>query len=152
MPLGFRMNFLIPGGRQGEENLDRPLSNYDVIGIPTRNWSSSFFDCFQNMIPSCLLSFCCPCVMWSQIVVRAQIPLLISLKNSIHSCRGNSGFGVFIDYFVWSLIIALVLLFVLIFVPIKPRIVYYLVIIVLIGIAGGLVYLLGHTRTAFREK
>ena len=61
-------------------------------------WSSSFFCCCFNLMPSCigitcyhnhyhppphhphhhlLVSFLLPCVSWAQVVVRAQIPLLI---------------------------------------------------------------------------
>ncbi len=153
MPFGiFRFQFLIPGGRQGEENLDRPLSNFDVIGIPTGQWSSSFCDCLQNIVPSCLLSSCCPCIMWAQIVIRAQIPLLISLKNSIHSCRRLSGYGLFVDYFIWSILFSVVLVVVVALVKPIPRVVLYLLIIMIIGLLGALIYLLGHTRTAFREK
>eukprot|EP01035_Chromulina_nebulosa_P021913 gene21913-28372_t len=41
------------------------------------------FECFNNIIPSCLLAFFCPCILFAQVAVRSQIPFLIALKNSI---------------------------------------------------------------------
>jgi hypothetical protein len=138
------------GGRQGPENLDRPLSNFDVIGIPTDAWSSPIWACYENMIPSCVLAFCCPCVLWSQIVVRAQIPLLISLKNSI--CQGKSGFGLFIDMFFWGAVLVGGLIAVLVLVNFPSITLFYLVLLAVLVCGGGFVYFLGHTRTAFKEK
>ena len=140
------------GGRSSPEQLDRPLSNFDVIGIPTEEWSSSFFSCHENFMPSCIVSFFCPCVMWAQIVVRAQIPLLIALKNSMIFFRGQSGYGVFIDYFVWSTIISIGLIITLALVHFSAPIVFYILLIILIAVVVSLMYLLGHTRTAFKEK
>jgi len=70
----FRWGFLRGGRfRSGQENLDRPASNFDVAGIPTGQWSSGLFECYKNIVPSCLLSFLCPCVMLAQVIVRAQV-------------------------------------------------------------------------------
>ncbi len=140
------------GGRAAEENLDRPLSNFDVIGIPTEEWSSSLFSCHQNLVPSCVMSFFCPCIMWAQIVIRAQIPLLISIKNAIPSCQLQSGYGLFIDYFFWSVVIMAGLIAILALVSFPAMILFYLVVLALIVIGGGFIYLQGHTRTAFKEK
>jgi hypothetical protein len=148
----FRRMFFLHGPA-GQELLDRPMSNYDVLGVPTGAWSSGFFDCFSNIVPSCVLSFFCPCIMWSQIVVRAQIPLLISLKNTLQMLRNNSGYGAFVEYFLWSavLIIALIIILVTLY-NTMPSIVRSLVFILLIAVAGTLLSLLAHTRTAFRDK
>lgn len=65
---GFHLFRLFGGGRGNEAlNLDRPISNFDVAGVPTGAWSSSLFGCLSNLRPSCVLSFCLPCVMWSQV-------------------------------------------------------------------------------------
>lgn len=152
MPFGFRLQFLVPGGRQAPETLDQPLSNYDVIGVPTHVWSSSLFSCLDNLVPSCLLSLFCPCVLWAQIVIRAQIPLLISLKNSIHSCRQFTGYGLFVDYFAWSTLICTGLLLLLVLLKIHSSLLFYFLLLVFLTVLGGLLFLLGHTRTAFREK
>ena len=140
------------GGRPQDENLDSPLSNYDVIGVPTGQWSSGFFSCFQNIIPSCVLSFCCPCIMWAQIIVRAQIPLLISIKNAFRCLRGITGYGAFIDYFMWSIIICAACIVVLACVDsLSVQLQYFLGAIVVI-VGGPLLYFIAHTRTAFKEK
>src|SRR3546814_2375119 len=66
-------------------------------GIPTGEWSSSLFACYQNILPSCVVSFFCPCVMFGQLVVRAQIPLYISLKNQFSGPDRTSGYC----FFLW---------------------------------------------------
>lgn len=142
---------LFGGGNVGDENLDSPLSNYDVIGVPTGQWSSSIFGCFENVLPSCVLSFFCPCVMWAQIVVRAQIPLLISIKNTFRCLRGQTGYGAFVDYFMWSLIICAALI-VILFVTTIPVQVQYLLAIIIIVVGAPLLYVIAHMRTAFKEK
>lgn len=144
---------LLMGRGPAEELLDRPLSNFDVLGIPTGAWSSSLFGCFNNVIPSCVLSFFCPCIMWGQIVVRAQIPMLIGIKNSLHFLRSNSGFGAFVEYFLWSFILSLALLGIIIGLSNKmPSIVSTLLAILLAAVLCTLLGVLVHTRVAFREK
>lgn len=144
---------MLLGSGPTEELLDRPLSNFDVLGIPTGAWSSGLLECHQNIVPSCVLSFFCPCVMWAQIVVRAQIPLLISTKNAIHQLRSNSGYGAFVEFFFWTALVSIALLIVILVLHGEmPSIVTTLLGILLIGTGGGLIYVLAHTRTAFREK
>lgn len=147
-----RMNLM--GRNGGVENVDQPISNFDVIGIPTGQWSSGFCSCFENPMPSCLLSFCCPCVLWAQIVTRSQIPLLISIKNSLTCLRRRSGYGLFIDYYFWSISIAVAIIIVLAVVDIWSIStgLFYLLIIILIVLLGTHAYLVGHSLTAFREK
>lgn len=147
-----RMNLM--GGNGGAENLDQPISNFDLIGIPTNAWSDGFCDCFKNSMPSCLLSFCCPCIMWAQIVTRSQIPLLISIKNSLICQRHLSGYGLFIDYYFWSIFISLGIIIVLAVVDIWSIStgLYYLFLIILIVLLGTHAYLVGHSLSAFREK
>jgi hypothetical protein len=148
----FRRMFMLRG-QPAAELLDRPISNYDVLGVPTGTWSSGFCDCFSNVVPSCVLSFFCPCIMWSQIVVRAQIPMLISLKNTLQMLRNNSGYGAFVEYFLWSTVLSIALIVILCTLYYTmPSIVRGLVFIILIVIAGTLISLLAHTRTAFRDK
>ncbi|KAJ1442650.1 hypothetical protein B484DRAFT_58966 [Ochromonadaceae sp. CCMP2298] len=138
------------GGGGGEETLDRPLSNFDVIGIPTGAWSSSLFGCLEH-VPSCVVGFSCPCVLWAQVVVRAQLPLLIGLKNSLECMRMNSGYGAFVDYFFFSIVLTGVLLVVLLLVTL-PSIVVVLFALMLVVLLGSLLFLVSHSRTAFREK
>lgn len=140
------------GGREGEATLDQPINNFDTIGIPQGAWSSGFCACYENIIPSCLLSFCCPCFQWAQVTVRSQIPLLISIKNSLPWIKRSSGYGFFVEYFFWSFVLCLALILILALVDIRPRIVWALVMIVLLVISIPLLYLVGHTRTAFKEK
>lgn len=140
------------GGNTGQENLDRPLSNFDVIGIPTDRWSSHFCACHENMVPSCVVSFFCPCIMWGQIVVRAQIPMLIGIKNSFACLRGQSGYGLFVEYYFWSLAISIALILVLSLVTFQSRSLYYFLIVLVIGFLGSFLVLVGHSLTAFREK
>ena len=148
-----RMRLLMGGMRNQDELLDRPLSNYDVIGIPTGEWSSGMFDCFQNLVPSCILSFFCPCIMWAQIVVRAQIPLLIGLKNSLSCLRTTSGYGVFIDFFIWSAATtAGLLILIIVLYGEVPSIVTTLFCVILVAVCLTFLGALAHTREAFREK
>jgi hypothetical protein len=149
----FSRIFLFNGFNLNEVILDRPFSNFDVIGVPTGAWSSNLCDCFSNMIPSCVVSFCCPCVMWAQIVVRAQIPFLIGLKNSFPCFRGVTGYGAFVDYFMASTIISFGLIVIMIVLSnILPSGVTILFALIVIATLGTLIYLLAHTRTAFKEK
>ncbi|RYY73251.1 hypothetical protein EON63_20115 [archaeon] len=143
---------MLHGGNEGEEALDRPITNFDVIGIPTGAWSSGFFACHENILPSCLLSFFCPCVQWSQVVVRAQIPLLIGLKNSFPCSRQHSGYGMFIEFFFWSVCIAIGLILVLVFVKISSHILLVFLGLVIAVVVLVLAFLVGHSRTAFKEK
>lgn len=91
--------------------------------------------------------------MWAQIVVRAQIPLLIGLKNSFQFLRANSGYGAFVEYFMWSLLLCIGLIIVLAVVNDQlPSMVTILLAIIIIVVGGTLLYLVAHTRKAFREK
>lgn len=144
-----RFGFL--SSNPGEETLDTPINNFDVIGIPTNSWSSHLFACYENVIPSCFLSFFCPCVLWAQIVVRAQIPLLIGIKNSLPIVRRTSGYGGFVEYYFWSFAIASTMLILLILANLSGS-PFYIVLIILIAVLIFFLYALGHTRTAFREK
>lgn len=139
-------------GRTGRERLDQPLSNFDVIGVPTGAWDSSLFQFYRNLIPSCLVSFLCPCVMWGQIVVRAQIPLLIGIKNSFPWFRRTTGYGAFVDFFFWSLVLAIVFLTIASLISNIPKFLKYILYIAAILLVLMFIYLVGHTRTAFREK
>lgn len=145
------MNMLREGPTDQNERLDHPLTNSDVIGIPTGSWSSGFFCCHENLLPSCILSFCFPPIIWAQIVIRAQIPLLIGLKNTFGCLRRQSGYGFFVDYFTWSMIFSLCLILILIFVSLSSSIFYFLILLLLVLLVP-LGCLLGHTRTAFKEK
>jgi len=99
----------------GQQNLDSPLNNFDIAGIPTDGeFSSPLLGCFENVLPSCFLSFFCPCIMFGQVVTRAQIPLCIDVKNSFSPLRKQSGYGFFIDIFFWTGAIGVILLLVLI--------------------------------------
>lgn len=150
------MRLLLPyhGGHVNESlNLDRPVSNFDVAGVPTGAWSSSILGCFNNIFPSCLFSFCCPCIMWSQVVVRAQIPLLISMKNSFACARNNSGYRCFIDVFSWTLLVgATAILLLIILYNQLPYQVLLLMGIVAFAFLVPLYVIIGHVRTAFKEK
>lgn len=91
--------------------------------------------------------------MWSQIAVRAQIPFLIDLKNTLHTFRLQSGYGVFIDYFMASVIISVGLIIIIaVLSGIMPRAVTILFALIAGTLLGTLIYLLAHTRTAFKEK
>ena len=147
--------FLRGAGHDPEEaDLDFSVSNIDVVGIPTGKWSTSLFSDYftcRNLIPSCILSTCCPCVMFGQITVRAQIPLFIQLKNSV--IKKTSGYGAFVDYFNISMIIivSVILLLVLLSSSMDPYLAVFLGILV-IACGGVFLFILGHQRTAFREK
>lgn len=54
--------------------------------------SSGLFSCFTNCIPSCIMSVFCLPVLWSQVVTRSQIPLLIDFKNYMACTRQTSGY------------------------------------------------------------
>lgn len=143
--------FFLRGGPEGQEALDQPITNFDVIGIPTGRWSSSLLACFDNLAPSCIMSCFFPCIQWGQVVVRAQIPLLIGLKNSLPCWRGNSGYGLFVEYFFWSAMLTAGLILLAILVHLQK--VWLAVVVIALLVAGGaLLVLLGHTRTAFKEK
>lgn len=143
---------MLQSGASGPENVDRPLSNFDVIGVPTGAWSSSFFGCFENMIPSCIVSTFCPCIIWGQIVVRSQIPMLIGIKNSVSCFRGYSGYGLFVDYYFWSFVISIALIVVLAKVSIPYSWVRIILGIVIVILLGSILFFMGHSLTAFREK
>ncbi len=144
---------LFESPRPEDEILDRPISNFDVIGVPSGgDWSSSLLACHENIIPSCIMSFCCPCILWAQIVVRAQIPYFIALKNGFPCLRNISGYGYFVDYFIWSLIITAVLIVILISIPNLSFGIKGFIILLIILVFGTLWYNIAHTRSAFREK
>eukprot|EP01032_Pedospumella_encystans_P008201 gene8201-9761_t len=116
MFIGRRFWGLHGGPNPGEEHLDSPLSNFDIV-------------------------------------VRAQIPLLIGLKNTLECMRTHSGYGAFIDYFMGSVIISVGLIIILVVLAsILPSAITILFSIIVIVILGTLIYLLQHTRRAFREK
>lgn len=95
----------------GHQNLDSPLNNFDIAGIPTNgDFSSPLWGCFENLAPSCILSFFFPCIMFGQVVTRAQIPLCIDVKNSIRFLRNQSGYGFFIDIYFWTGAVSVLLL------------------------------------------
>lgn len=143
---------ILVAGPVGSENVDRPLSNFDVIGIPTGRWSSHFCACYENLFPSCFLSFFCPCIMWGQVVVRSQIPMLIGLKNAIACFRGRSGYGLFVDYYFWSFLISISLIIVLTMVHIQSQSLKYFIGIIIIIVLGSVLILTGLSLSAFREK
>eukprot|EP01036_Dinobryon_divergens_P025319 gene25319-33850_t len=148
----FRLGLFGSSSNMDAEVLDSPLTNFDIINVPTKRWSSSLFSCHKNLVPSCVLAFFCPCILFAQVVVRAQIPLLIALKNSIIFFRRQSGYGVFVDYFMFSLLISIALICVLSLVHFRNMAGVYLLSIIVIVLLGSLIYLLGHVRMAFKEK
>ena len=90
--------------------------------------------------------------MWAQIVVRAQIPLLIALKNSIRRLRRVSGFGFFVTLSSWIALAAAALLVTLSLarsINFSARSLLSFFVILLLG---GLLYLFSHTRVAFKAK
>eukprot|EP00981_Chlorochromonas_danica_P007797 scaffold1884_cov343-Ochromonas_danica.AAC.14 len=133
-PVNIRFN--IQDGRAADDILDQPANNFDVVGIPVGQWSSHFCACWTNCIPSCLLAFFCPCVLWAQVAVRAQIPLLIGLKNTFACSRRFSAGLILVGIFVKAL----------------PVVVSWILIVIGIGLAGGVVFFVGQTRTAVKEK
>ena len=54
--MSMRLHMLI-SGRVGDELLDRPANNFDVAGVPRGAWSSHLLACYENCVPSCLMSF-----------------------------------------------------------------------------------------------
>ena len=76
-------------GGHGDEvmNLDRPVSNFDVAGVPTGAWSSSLFGCLGNLRPSCIMSFCLPCVLWSQVIICFFVVFVRPLTVRDGDCR-----------------------------------------------------------------
>lgn len=140
------------GGPTGQERLDQPLSNFDIIGIPTGTWSTHLFACWENIVPSCVVSFCCPCIMWAQIAIRAQIPLFIGIKNSCAWGRSRTGYGIFVDVFFWTLAISLMCIIVAATVSAVSYSLRYLLYVIGIALLCGFAFVIGHTRTAFRDK
>lgn len=151
--LGFGFGFG-GGGRSGPEILDRPESNFDIAGVPVDHWNQGdLCSCHRNIVPSCCFAFVCPCILWAQIVVRSQIPFLIALKNSCVCFRRQSGYGLFIDYFNLSLLLSILLMVLLVIYHYQLRFTGNAVLgILFICIFGCFLYLMGHTRSAFREK
>lgn len=141
------------GHNGGPEQLDRPVTNFDTIGVPTKEWSSGFFSCFQNIMPSCVMSFLCPCVMFGQVVIRAQIPIFISLKNSFTFCGPQtSGYGKCVDYFFWTLVLGAGLIALLLLVELESSLLVTFLVIMTIVVLAPFIYLNGILRNAFREK
>lgn len=142
---------LYGGGGQSEENLDRPRNNFDVAGVPTHQWHSSLFDFHLNIIPSCLISWFCPIVGLAQIIIRAQIPLLIICKNAVSSFRRRSGYSIFISFFfaLFSLIVVLIIILLKASLnkSIRLAILFVTIVVVLFTI-----WIIGHIRTAFKMK
>ena len=89
MLVGAGIRFIQPGVASGGlQELDTPLNNFDVagnytiefdlfvlnlvnfvLGIPSGGeFSSGLFGCFENIVPSCILSFFCPCIMFAQVI------------------------------------------------------------------------------------
>lgn len=135
--------------------LDQPLSNYDVAGIPTGAWSSNLCDCFSNL-NSCILSFFCPCIMFSQVVIRSQPPLLIAYKNSFQCFRNKTGYRIFIDVFFWLFFLGVFLIIIMINFSKKIYILniyLYGVIIIILGFSWCLFFYFNFIlRTSFKEK
>lgn len=134
-----------------QENLDRPFSNFDIAGVPTKQWSSGFFEFYQNLVPSCLLSCFCPCLLFAQVVIRAQIPFFIALKNSFSCIRGVSGCGFFFDIFLWLIVLIAGSIFLVFSVKLPAIVKYFFALLGLICIMMFL-FINGHLRTAFRMK
>lgn len=91
--------------------------------------------------------------MWAQIVVRAQIPLLIGLKNTFKCMQTHTGYGAFIDYFMISATVVIV--FIILLVALASTLsnsVRAFFFIVAVSVGATLIYLLQNTRRAFREK
>lgn len=147
------------GAGLGNENeihrLDQPLSNYDIAGIPTGGWSSNLWDCFSNL-NSCLMSFFCPCIMFSQVIIRSQPPLLIAYKNAFRCFRNTTGYRIFIDVFFWLLFLGLLLIIILINFSneiYEINIFLYSLVIIVLGFSWLLfTYLNFILRTSFKEK
>lgn len=81
-----------------------------------------------------------------------QNPFYLGLKNSLVFLRGQSGYGFFIDYFMVSMMVSIGLIIIMLVVT---SLYYGLVIffsLIVISLLGTLIFLLGNTRTAFREK
>jgi Cys-rich protein (TIGR01571 family) len=143
------------GHNVGREYLDSPLSNFDTVGVPTGSWFDGLCIPFfnpSNWFPSSFVACFCPCIMFSTVTVRAQIPLLIALKNSTSCMRGKSGYGFFIDYFVWSLVFAGCILVTLLVLPDLSSFAVTALVILLLIVLLPFVLALGHQRTAFKEK
>jgi hypothetical protein len=60
--------------------------------------------------------------------------------------------GVFIDFFMFSFLISIALICVLSLLRFRSTVGVFLLSIIVIVLLGGLLYLLGHMRVAFKEK
>ena len=137
----------------GNETLDRPANNFDVAGISTGAWSSPIYALYDNCIPSCLCSFFASPILWAQIVVRSQIPLLIDFKNYFYALRSSSGYRCFIDLYSWILGLGAGLLLLYLLLPSStPSIARLFCIVVAAPLLLLFVCVMGHVRTAFRMK
>jgi len=137
------------GGRPGVTTLDRPVSNFDVAGIPREKWSSGLFSCFGNIFPSCICSFCCAPVIFGQLSVRAQIPLFIDVKNSLVGYGVSSGYCFFVQVLLWSVLITGGLIYGIITMEGTLKMLFGLI---AVGLGGLIIFLLSHLRTAVKQK
>mmetsp|Transcript_16774 Transcript_16774/g.25207 ORF Transcript_16774/g.25207 Transcript_16774/m.25207 type:complete len:304 (+) Transcript_16774:54-965(+) len=137
--------------RQGTETLDRPTNNYDMAGVPRGHWSSGLFGCLENIVPSCILAFCCTPVLWSQVAIRSQIPALVDLKNYSHISRRTSGYHCLVDLYVLFMVVGLLFLALCVIFWGVPYVGYLFLLLTLFTLAP-FYYILGHLRTAFRMK
>eukprot|EP01038_Epipyxis_sp_PR26KG_P005380 gene5380-7459_t len=138
-----------------DETLDRPISNFDVLGIPTGQWSTPLFHVPQTSseISSFCMAITCPCVLFAQIVTRAQIPLMIAVKNSCAIFRGRSGYPLYAYSFL--LLIGLSAIFIALLVILSSKLSFSLslFIAILCFVSFSLfIFINGHLRTAFKEK
>ena len=46
------------------------MQNVDHNGVQLGSWRSGVFDCFDSLLPNCLMTWLCPCVTHAQIVSR----------------------------------------------------------------------------------
>ena len=46
------------------------MESVDHNGIQIGAWKNGVFNCFDSMVPNCLMSWCCPCVSHAQVVAR----------------------------------------------------------------------------------
>jgi hypothetical protein len=145
----FFRGYLWGSGGNEDERLDRPPNNFDIAGIPRGQWSSGFFCCLQNIVPSCILSFFCPCMMWGQVVVRSQIPLLIGMKNTLGSQVGSSGYNCFMNSWMIMVVIPAGLFLGGIFTEGGLQVFLFAAFSVFFII---FLYINGHVRTAFKMK
>jgi hypothetical protein len=96
-----------------------------------------------------ILSFFCPCMMWGQVVVRSQIPLLIGMKNTLGSQVGSSGYNCFMNSWMIMVVIPAGLFLGGIFTEGGLQVFLFAAFSVFFII---FLYINGHVRTAFKMK